>query len=57
MSFTLFVLLYIPCVAALGAMKQEFGTRWMLMSAGYLTLLGWVVSTVVYQGGRLLGLG
>jgi ferrous iron transport protein B len=57
LSFTLFVLLYIPCVAALGAMKQEFGTRWMLMSAGYLTLLGWVVSTVVYQGGRLLGLG
>jgi ferrous iron transport protein B len=56
-SFTLFVLLYIPCVAALGAAKQEFGTRWMLLSAGYLTVLGWVVSTIVYQGGRLLGLG
>ena len=55
LSFTLFVLIYVPCVAALGAMKQEFGTRWMLMSAGYLTALGWIVSTLVYQGGRLLG--
>ena len=56
-SFNLFVLLYIPCMVAVAAQRQEYGTKWMLFSAVHLTLLGWVVSTIVYQGGRLLGLG
>jgi len=56
-SFNLFVLLYIPCMVAVAAQRQEYGTKWTLFSAVYLTALGWVVSTIVYQGGRLLGLG
>ena len=56
-AFNLFVLLYIPCMVAVAAYRHEFGTRWMLYNAAYLTLLGWSVAVFVYQGGRLLGLG
>jgi len=56
-AFSAFVLLYIPCMVAIAAFRSEFGTKWMLFNAGYLTALAWVVSTVVYQIGRLLGLG
>jgi len=56
-SFMVFVLLYVPCMVAIAAMRHEFGTKWMFFSAGYLMVLAWVVSVIVYQGGRLLGLG
>ncbi len=57
MSLLVFVLLYVPCVATLGAIKHEFGTSWAVTSAIYQTAVAWVVAFVVYQGGRLLGLG
>lgn len=56
-AFCIFVLLYVPCMVAVAAMRQEYGTRWMLFSSGYLLVLAWLAATVVYQGGRLLGLG
>ena len=56
-AFCLFVLLYIPCMVALAAQIHEYGVKWALFNAAYLTALGWVVATIVYQGGRLLGLG
>ena len=56
-AFCLFVLLYIPCMVALAAQIHEYGIKWALFNAAYLTALGWVVATIVYQGGRLLGLG
>ena len=56
-AFNVFVLLYIPCMVAVAAQRQEYGTRWTLFNAAYLTVLGWVVATLIYQGGRLLGLG
>ncbi|NIQ53004.1 MAG: ferrous iron transport protein B, partial [Gammaproteobacteria bacterium] len=31
LAFMVFVLLYTPCVAAVAAFRQEFGTRWMLV--------------------------
>ena len=37
-AYLLFVLLYTPCVAALGALKAELGSRWMLFSAGWTLL-------------------
>jgi ferrous iron transport protein B len=54
-AFNVFVLLYIPCMAAMAAFRSEFGTKWALFNAGYLTALAWIVSTLVYQIGRLLG--
>jgi len=56
-AFNVFVLLYIPCMVACAAFRSEFGTKWALFNAGYLTALGWIVSTLIYQIGRLLGFG
>lgn len=54
-AFNLFVLLYVPCMATVAAMRHEFGTRWMLFQVGYTLVLAWLAAVVVYQGGRLLG--
>jgi len=54
-AFCVFVLLYIPCMVAVAAQRHEYGTRWMLFNAAYLTALGWIVSTLIYQIGRLFG--
>ncbi len=56
-AFNVFVLLYIPCMVAIAAQRHEYGTKWMLFNAGYLTALGWVVSTLIYRVGSLLGIG
>ncbi len=55
MSMLVFVLLYVPCVATLGAIKHEFGTSWALTSAVYQTGVAWLVAFLIYQGGRFLG--
>jgi ferrous iron transport protein B len=56
-ALLVFVLLYVPCVATLGAIRHEFGWPWAIVSAVYQTGVAWVAAFVVYQGGRLLGLG
>jgi ferrous iron transport protein B len=57
LAFLVFVLLYTPCMAALAAFRHEFGTRWMLITVVGQFLVAWSVAFVVFQGGRLLGLG
>ncbi|MEA3460103.1 MAG: ferrous iron transport protein B, partial [Chloroflexota bacterium] len=54
-AFNVFVLLYIPCMVAVAAFRSEYGTKWALFNAVYLTALGWIVSTLIYQIGRLMG--
>jgi len=54
-AFCVFVLLYIPCMVAVAAQRQEYGNKWTLFNAVYLTALGWVAATLIYQVGRLLG--
>ncbi|MBL8062274.1 MAG: ferrous iron transport protein B [Anaerolineales bacterium] len=56
-ALLVFVLLYVPCVATLGAIKHEFGSSWAVTSALYQTAVAWIAAFIVYQGGRLLGLG
>ncbi len=56
-SLLVFVLLYVPCVATLGAIRHEFGASWAAISAIYQTVVAWIVAFLVYQGGRLLGFG
>jgi ferrous iron transport protein B len=56
-SMLVFVLLYVPCVATLGAIKQEFGTSWAVTSAVYQTIVAWIFAFVIYQVGSLLGFG
>jgi ferrous iron transport protein B len=56
-AMLVFVLLYVPCVATLSAIKHEFGTSWAVTSAVYQTAVAWVIAFIVYQGGKLLGFG
>ncbi|MGE5376531.1 MAG: ferrous iron transport protein B [Bacteroidota bacterium] len=56
-SLLVFVLLYVPCVATLGAIKHEFGSSWAVTSAIYQTGVAWIIAFMIYQGGRLLGFG
>ncbi len=57
-SFLVFVLLYVPCMAAVSTMRRELGSgKWTLRMAGWQILVAYVVSLIVYQGGLLLGLG
>ncbi len=57
LSLLVFVLLYVPCVATLGAIKHEFGTSWAVVSAVYQTAVAWLAAFIVHQGGLLFGLG
>ncbi|MCR5030284.1 MAG: ferrous iron transport protein B [Selenomonadaceae bacterium] len=55
-AFMVFSQLYTPCVTALGTIKKETGSwKWMGFSAAYMFAVAWVVSLLVYQGGRLMG--
>jgi len=56
-AFLIFVLLYVPCVAALAAIRREIGAKWAAFAAVYTTIVAWVAAFVVYQGGMLLGFG
>jgi len=53
-SFLVFVLLYTPCVAVLGAMKKEYGTKMVLFSVTYQLTLAWIASFLVYNIGRMI---
>ena len=57
-SVMVFVLLYLPCVAVLGVIRRETNSwRWPLFTILYTTTIAWIAAFIVYQGGRLLGLG
>ncbi len=57
-AFMVFVLLYMPCVVVAIAMRQEFGSwKWFGVAFAYQSALAWSVAFIIYQGGRLLGLG
>ena len=53
----MFILLYTPCVAALAAMRRELNSRKYFIM-GIIMQLGvaWIVTFIVYNIGRLLGL-
>lgn len=56
-ALLIFVLLYVPCVATLGAIRHEFGLSWAAASAIYQTVVAWIAGLLVYQIGALLGFG
>uniref|UniRef100_A0A7C1F7S2 Ferrous iron transport protein B n=1 Tax=Ammonifex degensii TaxID=42838 RepID=A0A7C1F7S2_9THEO len=56
-AFMVMTLLYIPCVATVAAIKREAGWRWAIFAVAYALAIGWVAAFLIYQGGRLLGLG
>ena len=54
----LFCLLTYPCMATVAVARRESGSwKWALFQAGGLTVLAYVLTLVVFQCGRFLGLG
>lgn len=56
-GFMVFTLLYTPCMVAIAAERQELGAKWMWFSIVGQLLLAWIVALIIFQGGKLLGLG
>lgn len=55
-TFMAFVLLYVPCFAALGTVKQETGGwKWPAIMVGITTVTAYIVALIIFQGGCLLG--
>ena len=56
LSMMMFVLLYLPCLATVTAIRRETGSlKWMFFSIFYSTSVAWLMAFVVYQTGRLMG--
>ncbi len=49
MSYLIFILLYTPCAAAMGAYVREFGQKFSVFIAGWTMLLAYTFATIFYQ--------
>lgn len=55
-SLMVFFVLAAQCMSTLAAVKRESGSwKWVAFMLVYMNVLAYVVSLIVYQGGRLLG--
>ena len=53
-SFLLFILIYMPCVAVIATVKKESGSiKWPLFLISYTTILAWILSFSVFQVGSI----
>jgi ferrous iron transport protein B len=58
LSLMVFFALSCQCMSTLAVVRRETGgLGWPVFLFGYMTVLAWVASFAVYQGGRLLGYG
>lgn len=56
-SFMVFILLYIPCLATVATIYKETNSKkWTAFSMVYAFALAYILSLVIYQGGKLIGL-
>jgi len=56
-SFMVFILLYIPCLATVATIYKETGSKkWTAFSMIYAFAIAYVLSLIIYQGGKLFGL-
>lgn len=53
-AFMVFILLYVPCVATIAAMKKEAGWQWAIFGIVYNTAIAWLAAFLIYQIGSLL---
>jgi ferrous iron transport protein B len=52
-AYLLFVLLYVPCVATIGAMSREAGRGWAWLSVLWSTALAYCAAVIVYQASQI----
>ena len=48
-SYLLFILLYFPCVATIGAIRREAGTAWAVFVAAWTTTIAYITASSFYQ--------
>ena len=48
-AYLLFILLYTPCLSALGAVAKEFSLKWACVVALWTTVQAYLISTLFYQ--------
>ncbi|MDT8387407.1 MAG: Fe(2+) transporter permease subunit FeoB [Thiogranum sp.] len=51
-AYLLFVLLYFPCVATIGAIKREAGRGWAIFVASWTTAVAYITASSFYQIAR-----
>lgn len=57
-SFMVFILLYVPCLATVAVIRKEtLSWRWTAFSVIYPLTVAYIIAVLIYQCGRLLGLG
>jgi ferrous iron transport protein B len=55
-SFMAFILLYIPCLATVATIYKETGSKkWTIFSCFYALIIAYIISLIIYHGGKLLG--
>ncbi|MFH1360610.1 MAG: ferrous iron transport protein B [Candidatus Omnitrophota bacterium] len=52
-AFLIMTLVYIPCIATIAVIKKETNWKWAGLAVFYTLALGWLLSVVFYQVGRL----
>ena len=48
-AYLLFILLYIPCVSTMAAIRQETNRRWMWFSTGWSLVVAYATAVLFYQ--------
>ncbi|MDR0688357.1 MAG: ferrous iron transport protein B [Prevotellaceae bacterium] len=55
LAFLVFILLYLPCIAAIAAIRRESGSRWIsLLAVLYTTVVAWLAAFAVQHIGSWL---
>ena len=54
-SYMVFILIYIPCIVTIGAIKQEAGSKWAIFTLIYGIILAYIMAWVVLGFGHLMG--
>jgi len=55
-AYMAFVLIYVPCVATLAAIRSELGLKYAVLTLVYEIVLAYVVALIIVAGGHALGI-
>ena len=53
-AYMVYILLLVPCIVAIAAIKKEFGRRFMWQSIALTLIVPYIVAVIVYQVGSLI---
>ena len=55
-AFMAFVLIYVPCLATIGAIRAEAGGKWAAFAVAYEMILAYLVALAIVGVGKALGM-